>query len=432
MPTSIDRNSKPDTALLVLPDGAGSAALAVEASQYRNDNSLVDATTYVHETPSRRTAITYPREISLVLDLTNATVGVLLKHGEDAANSNYTYRVSVGLGGVITCRENGNVCVTGFLPGVGGTSKSYLIHWSTRAEGTSVRSELLLYNITDGGFSFSQATHAGGTTDLEWNLYLNGSAADAGPATLTRWRAARIGRRFHSTTEAKEDWLSERTPPSVSQLRRVGPLVPDRATLDLADDGSLAGPAHLWSGYSFRENDRRLVGPLLNLRVRNPLELVNTYAPAKWYRLAPGSSVLHMPIALLWYRPVPGKVNRARVRIFTRQWIEIGANTCEVQYRMYSMAGLPVAGEDPATLTYRYTAIAVLDTNHGSGDGEWLDLGELPLVVDDWGCTWLALAVSFDNDSGSALASDTSAYIHAVTVEPYYRAGDGGLDILNP
>lgn len=427
--TDLDRLSKPSTVFLSLPAGAGAAALATDVGQYRD--ALTNATSYAHESPSIRAALTYPRAVSLVVDLNRDDEGTLVDHGDGAGSS--SFRIHCAGSGLIQCYEDASVRISGTLPGIDGVTRRYLIHWASRLEGSGAKTELLLVNLGSGAILFAAASHAAGSTSEAYNLAINANGAGgADDIPIDRYRTVRIDRRFVTCVEAREDFIAERTPPTVSQVRRVGALVPDSSGLDIASDGSLAGPAHLWSGYTFRENDRRLVGPLVNLRVRNPLELTNIYAPAKWYRLAPGSSVLHMPISLLWYRPVPGKVNRAHVRIFVWQGIEVG-DTCPVEYRMYSMAGLPLAGEDAAPFFYRHTAIASLDTNHGSGDGEWLDLGALDLVTDDWGMTWLGLSISFDGDSGSSLANDTTAQVHAVTVEPYAETGGGGgLDIAYP
>lgn len=134
----------------------------------------------------------------------------------------------------------------------------------------------------------------------------------------------------------------------------------------------------------------------------------------------------------LFYRPVPGKVNRARVRIYVSQAATGEPLSAPVQWRMYSLAGLPVAGEPVGPLVYFKTATVGLEANHGAGEGEWVDLGALPLAVDSWGCTWLALALSVDEDSGDVLADLTYARVRAVTVDPYFEPDGGGLDILEP
>lgn len=424
--TSVNRNSKPDTALLVLPSGGGD--LVTDVSQHRT--VLTDNLTYTLEQPSTRTGLTFPRELSLIVDLNNTDTAVLLEHGEGAGNSNYTYRIQVS-GGVVTCKENGTTRVSVALPGVGGGAETFLISWCSRAEGSDVRSELYCHNLDDGSLAHAQATHAVGTTDADYGLFWNGDDTSTGLPAYSRYHALRVGRRFHSQAEQREDWVSQRTPPSTTQVRREAPLVPDGAANDVATDGSFAGPAHLAAGHTFLQNDRRLVGPIVNIRVLDPLTITHTFAPAEWWREAPDGSGRKLCTAFLWCRPV-AVCNRARVRVFIRQRVEVGDDTAEVRYRAWSIANLPLAGVPPKPIDYRYSSAGVCDTNHGAGVGEWLDLGALNLVHDDLGLTWLAISIDFDEDS--ELVADTNAYVHAVTFDPYYEANEngGGFDIEAP
>lgn len=427
MPTSINRNSKPDTVFLCLPEAAGLAACAVDVSQKRTD--LTSGTNTVSEANSDRTALTCPREVTVVVDLTNAETANLVEHGADANSANYTWRLRAAAG-TILAQENGSTRVSLTVPNPSGSAQKFLIHWSVRREGTSVRSELYVRNMATGGEAHAQATHAEATTSATHDTFAINSSLKL--AAMTRFYAVRVGRRFHSTAEAREDWVTETTPPTMTQVRRAAPLVPDRATLDIASDGSFAGPAYLWSACVFEQADRRLVGPLVNLRVHDPLRITVNYLPAAWWRTAPGDAAVRLCEALLFYRPVPLKVNRARVRLFVRQVIEIGDDTAPVRYRCYSLAGLPVVGEPVGPLVYHRTAAATCDTNHASGQGEWLDLGALPLAIDADGFTWLAVGVEID-ETDPGLAADSSAYVVAVTIEPYFEAPDGGaLDFADP
>ncbi|HEY8377300.1 MAG TPA: hypothetical protein VIK91_12480 [Nannocystis sp.] len=427
--TSIDRNSKPDTVFLALPDGAGVNALAADLSQYRTD--LTVTSNWASEVPSPRTGLAAVREVAIVIDLTNSDDAVLLLHGDGTVASN-TYYVRIASGSAIFA-ENGGSIATVPLPGVSASEKTFLLHWSTRPEGGSSRSECYVVNLTDGVSTIVQATHAVATTDESWGLYVNGSHAVNG-LDAARWRSLRVGRRFHSTAEAREDWVAQRTPPVTTQVRRDAVLVPHRKSLDLAADGAFAGPAYLWSGHAFEHGDRRLLGPLVNLRVLSPLEISKAFQDpiTAWWRAAPGDPDYKIAITHLWRRPVPGKVNRAHCRLFVRQEGDGGA-TAEVRYRVYSIAGLPVVGQPIGPLKYHRTAAGTCTTDHADAgvEGEWLDLGALALAVDDRGFTWLAVAVDFDDDS--ELIEDTTARILAVCIDPYFEPpGGGALDIAEP
>lgn len=429
MPTSINRNSKPDTVLLALPEKAGAAALATDVSQYRVN--LTNNTTYVSEANSARTAIDSPREIAVVVDVRSTDSGVILNHGNAGI---YGYRIVISSGGNVSLREAGNVRATATIPGLTGSARKCLIHWSQRPDGSDVRHELLVYNFITTKWAHGYGSATGTATSATDTLTIGASLAGASTWTggVGSFYSVRIGRRHHAQAEAREDWISETTPPATTQTRRGAPLVPARGSLDIGADGSFAGPSHLWPGHAFEQADRRLVGPLLNLRVRDPDGLDNVYSPNSWFRLAPGETVYHMPVNYLAYRPVPAKCNRARVRIYVSQAATGEPLSCPVQWRYYSIAGLPCIGEAPGPLTYYRTATVELEANHGAGEGEWLDLGALPLAVDDWGCTYLALAVSFDGDSYTELADLTYARVRAVTIDPYFEPAGGGLDIMEP
>jgi hypothetical protein len=429
MTTAISSYAKPDTVLLL--DMLATDPW-IDLSQHRTD--LTDNTTYVSEANSARSALGAPREIAIVVTVESGQEGILAQLG-DAGGYSWRVRISADM---VEVAENSILRASVELPSASKSAQGYLIHWSIHEDGGgSVRHELAVCNLDTEEWNHAQATTGAGTMDATDTLtigagYSGASPFDGGLAAIGK---VRIGRRFHSTAEAAEDWLGLTTPPAMTQVRRGAPLVPDRSTLDIADDGAFAGPAYLWSGHAFEQSDRRLVSPLVNLRVHDPIRLTHDAptqaATESWYRLAPGSSAMYLLLPYLFCRSVPGKVNRAHVRLHVRQTVEIGEETAEVRYRVYSMAGLPLVGEPVPPFTYRRTAVATCSVNHGgTGAGEWLDLGALALQVDSWGMTWLAVGAEFDADS--PLVADTRAYVQAVTVDPYALASGGGLDIALP
>ena len=428
--TAISTLAKPDTVLL-LDTSAGD--IFVDGSQYRTN--LTDNTTYVDEPYSARVAFRPPREIAIVVAASRDNSGVLAELGNAGG---YSWRVKINGASEVEVAEDGILRASVELPSLSKSASTYLVHWSSRLTTAGyIRHELAVYNFDAGEWAHAQATHAESFASSGHTLTVGAAAGgavayDGGLAAISK---VRIGRRFHSLTEAAEDWIGLTTPPTMTQVRRGAPLSPDRSTLDLASDGSFAGPAHLWSGHAFEQSDRRLVSPLVNLRVHDPIRISNDSqtdaATQAWWRLAPGSATTYLALPYLFYRAVPGKVNRARARIFVRHTIEIATATAEVSYRLYSLANLPVVGEPLGALSYRRTAAATCSTAHGAAPaGEWLDLGDLALEVDGWGCTWLALGIEFDQDS--PLVGDTRVHVHAVTVEPFALASGGGLDIALP
>lgn len=427
--TDINPKAKPDTRLL-LDAASAPGALQTDFSQERL--ALTNNTTWLSQSPSARTAIAAPREVTLVWDLQAADNGVMLRHGNSTTTG---YQVSYSSAtGLIECREGATVVVSVAPPGiVAGSDRKYLISWCQHPDGTSVRSELFVYNLS-GGTQMAHAarSHTPGAVNTGHTLTIgsgwNGTSPFSGGLDFY---FVRIGNRFHSTAEQREDWVALTNPPALTQQRRTAPLVPDRATLNVASEESLVGPALLWSAHTFAQSERRLVGPLVNTRVLDPLLFDHDYdAPnTAWWRPAPDDPAIRMCVNWLWYRPVPLRVNYAHVRVFVRQQNLPGIVTAEVRYRMYSLRGLPVVGEPAGPIEYHRTAQATCPFDHGPSaqGGQWLNLGALELAVDEWGHTWLAIGVSMDETSPHV--ANTLVQIFAVTVDPYFDpAGNDGLD----
>lgn len=418
--TALPRLSKADTIVLLEPSGAGAAALATDVGQERTN--LTNATTYVHESPSARAALTYPREISVVVDLNRNDIAVLVEHGNGTGS--YTYRMTVTEGAVV-CAENGVSRVTGSLT-VDGVVRRYMLHWSTRPEGTSVRHELLLVNMATNTVVFSTALAAAPTTNAAWNLYVNGDGAGGGSALpVTRYRTVRIGRRHHSTTEAWEDYISQTAPPSLTALQRTPLLTFPSSELPIAESGAFAGPAYLWAGAACRQADRRLVTALVNLQPRFPYVEANNYAPTRYFRDAYDDDAYHLSVRYLWGAWTHPKTNKVRARVFARVHENDGLpTTAPVYLRLYSIEGHPNA---PAK--YYYTTSAVISAANGTL-GAWVELGELPLARDAEGFTYLALAFSIGLDAGVPGEGSTRLTVRAVQIEPIYVESEGmGLDV---
>ena len=421
--TDIHAQAKPDTVLLL---DAVAADPYIDFSQYRTD--LADNTTYLDESPSARTAIDTDREISLVWDVTSGETGVLVEHGNGVT---YGYQVSVTAGNVIECRENGTLRVSLTMSGLTTSDRKVLIVWSKHRYDTEARSVLLFYNFTSTSFTIAQATHPTDTTSATDTLTIGAGYGGATPfAGGLDFYYVRIGRRFHSTTESREDWVTQSTQPSTTQTRRGAVLVPDRSTMtaSLAADGDFVGPAHLWAGHVFEQSDRRLAAPLVNVRpfVSMTIDYGHDMPITAWWSTPPGDSTLHACVSYLFRRPVPPKCNRGHVRAFVKLRDSGGTSPAAVTMRAYSIAGLPVVGQPGEPLVYRRTAATTHSTDDGSttGAGTWLSLGALDLVPDAEGMTWILVALKFDADDPDV--ADTTVRIFAVTIDPYHDPADDG------
>lgn len=426
--TALDTNSKADTVLLV--KGPGAANLITDLSEQRTN--LTNNTTYVSEAGSERAALVAPREVAIVVDLRSSDTAYLLEHGA-GDGVNFSYQVEV-FGATIKCNEAGGMVVSAVMPGVGMSPTKCLISWSVRPEGTGVRSELALYNFDADAWSVAVATHATGVTDPAWDLVINGDGAGAdGLADIGDFYSVRIGRRFHATTEAKEDWVDQTIPPALDARRRA-PILP--LATPLPGEGEFAGPVYGQALVNTRSVELRGVGPLVNMRPMLPFTETNAFDPPRFYRKPFDTNILNFCLRYFRHVIVPGKCNKARVRIHVQQWKTDagGEDQCTLHFRCYSMAYFHLFGAPPKPIVLTRTADATINENHTStGVGEWLDLGELMLSKEPDGLTFLALAFSFGLGAGGADEDNTSFRIKAWTVEPYRDDtnlnGDVDLDL---
>lgn len=422
--TTLNRNSKADTVFLGLKGDGGPDDMAVDISQERTD--LDYQTTYLREDSSARTAITTPREISLLFVAKTGDSGILINHGTNDGAS-YTFRIDI-TGGALRCLENGSVRCQVNLPGLAGSDREFVAQWSTRPEGSQVRSELIIINDTIGTLAFSFATHAVCTTSTSWNLQVAGYGNGASSAyDIGDINGVRIGKRAHSMPEAIEDWRAESTKPTLTATTRDA-VLPIDADTDIAAVGGFAGPAYLFGGAAARDADRRLVSPLVNVRAPAEFNIAkadHTDGSRKWFRPTPDDPAFYLSAQHFHYVPVPPNVSRAQVRIFVRVHT-IDAGPCDMLFAAYSAAGWPFAGEPAQDLTYHRTGNTICNTDHPSGGGEWLDLGDVQIARDDWGMSSFMIAHSFDNGDDSEAADETLFSILAIIVEPFSAPASSG------
>ena len=419
--TDLSRLSKSDTVFLCEPGGSGAAALATDIGQERT--SLTNNTTYVSESPSARAALSAPREVAVVVDLTNASSGVLLFHGNVGA---YGYRVRVNAG-AIEVSESALLLVSVTIPDMAAGARACLVSWCQREEGVDVVSEVAVCNLVTGAWAFGTATHSpnavSATDDLVIGAAFGGATTFSGG--VSAFHTVRLSRRFHATTEQAEDFVAETTPPAMTGRRRAPMATGPADELLISNEGQLAGPSFLWALAATRAADTRTVTPLVNVVPVSPYRETHDYQPERYFRQAPDSAVYHMPVRYLCHAYAAPKTNTAWVRVHvSAAHLFAGPAICPIQLRMYSLANLAVGQPGmPQPLAWHKTATTTI-TTPSSG---WLDLGALRLTKETSGLTYLALAFSFDLDAGTdPLAPDTAFVVNAITCEPYFKDLGGG------
>jgi hypothetical protein len=423
--TDLHANSKLDTVLLLDTD---LGSLGVDHSQYETD--LNNAGSYFDESPSARTAIAAPREVTVVFQFnTVAGSGTLVDHSGGGV---VDYRVEL-VGSSFRCIEGASTRASMALPGATTTTQTYLAQWSQFPEGTQVRSELAIYNFDTNAWVFATpSTHsAAAAPDPNRRLAVK-ARADGSNVFPQAIEKVRIGCRYHSQTEAMEDWVSATPTPSVGAAQRCEGTPVDRST-EIGGHGAFAGPAVIATGRATKQASRRLLSPLVNRQVASPLVLQSTYVPDEWHRVAWGATTSRLVLALLFRRPVPPVVRYAWVRVHVLQYT-VGAGVVPVYLRGYSFNRIPGLFTDGDQPTVFHTAETSINTNHtSSGAGEWLTLGLLPVARDSEGFSYFCISYDFNHDVADANLANTRLQIRAVTIEPYpsdSNDGPNGLDIL--
>jgi hypothetical protein len=415
---TLDRNSKADTRFLSDRAGGGVANLVTDISQWRL--SLTNLTTYATSTSSRL-AVRSPREISVVVRLATGDSGIVVNWG-NTAGTTYIYRITIAAG-VLQFGHNDGLLASVTPPSVGGSARTYVVHWSTDYDALAAGyfSELAVYDVTSATWAVSRVTHtqpqapAGGD---QFNLIGRGAGFSLFTGGMAAIDFVRIGCRFHSTTEAKEDWVAESSAPSVTGVQPVVELCPSSPvffTADPADDlsdalldeGTLAGPAELAAVLNAAAARKRLYSPAVNMVLNDPPTLQDSLTTNFFRDLYTGLSQAWLGLVFARYQPY--KANRLRVRVHVQAWIAAGApmgTAVSIDLSVSAMSGVPT------DLKPSINIVTITDDHTSTGVGQWYDLGALKVP----GFGYLAIGWVFGAGTGHA---HLRMKIKAVTMEPY-------------
>lgn len=425
--TALHRLSKLDTRVLV----DNSEDLFVDLSSYRTN--LTDGSTYFYEPTSGRTALDGERNLAIVVELTSSSSGTLLYHGA-TDGSDYTFQVYVD-GGTVFFNENGNNLARVDLPYIGGTPVEYVIAWSTFevvTTSTLHRHEFTVYAL--GAYVHKFATATPPTTSLTWQFNIGGYGAgtDVPSGFAAALKRARVGGRFVSHTEIREDFIAERSPPTVDGARRCEG-VPITHGTELDTHGSFAGPVYLAAGRGARQGMHRLMGPLVNCVSRSPHQLTSSYAPTNWHRIAWGADTSRLYLAWLFRRAVPPTARDLIARVHVNMWTA-GSDTVPVYLRLYSIAELPTVFTDVKQVAKFHTPEVSVEFDEGGvgGDGQWVELGTCRIARNAAGFSYFALAYDFNHDEADANLANTRLAVRALTIDPVPVDSTGepeGLDL---
>jgi len=414
MAYTLHRNSKADTRFLCDRDGGGAADLATDISQWRTD--LTNSTTYLTSTDTRL-AVRSPREISVVISIASANSRTILNWG-NTAGTVYIYRLGFS-GGVVQFGHNNATLATLAPPNLAVAARSYLIHYSTDYDvrAATYYSDMAVCDLATGTWITTRATHSqpnAAVASQQFNISGYGAGSNLFTGGLTAYSFVRVGCRFHTTTEAKEDWYAQSSAPSVTGVQPDVELAPSSTSFFTADPvedvsdaildaDTFAGPAEFAGTLNAWAGRKRLYSPIVNLVPRAPDTLDNTYSSTGMFAVG----LFYSSIGLLWRTQLPYLCDRVWVRVHVQAWIAAGApggTTVSLQlaaYRAKKLGGALIQGGNSSTITDNHTS---------SGTGQWYDF------VAFLSSGVFVLAYKFGTGTG---ASYLRAKIKGVTIEPY-------------
>lgn len=418
---TIDTNSKADTVFLSRASGGG---LTVDLSQWHDD--LTDEGGGIFTSSDNRFNLSSPREISIVIDANSSDEGFLTYYGDvDWNDASYVIRVS---GGTVLFYLGTSDIASIDLPNAGAFDKEYVIHWSTTydAQTTIYLSEMAVCETGTGTWSIKRAYHSEPPSNADWSFCLTGFPWDGSGVYTNTITAVRLSRRFHSTTEAREDWVSTSSDPLVygvsPDVVLHGTIASPFALLNtetlvgaVADTHAFAGPAHFWAATASHADRMRLYSPLVNVGPNNPMELSAGGSASAWHTDSPLGSY-RMPLSYLFSRPIPGGCDAARVRLHIQGWRNVGypvGTSMDVGFRVFALSKLP---GQPGALKWGQSNAITVSTDHGSsGVGEWYDCGIVNIPVQPFQICHFAVGYKFPNTTGQ---SYKRCKIKHVTIEP--------------
>ena len=428
MPTSLNTNSKADT--VFFGDSSGGGNLYTDLSQF--GTGLTNNTTYLSSTDDRF-AITSPRELALVVELTNTDSGILLYYGANGGAS-FTYKIQVVSSTIRFYHNSSGTPLATIAPwGLSATERTYVIHWSTCPDyvGGTYLSEFAVYDVTSGTWSIARATHSAPTVDLSHSLGVGATGNGTTPfsGNVADIKKVRIGRRFHSTTEAREDWValtSAPTPAGAYEVPDHCPHMTDPYSTTnsedvgeaLANDYAFGGPASWLGVVNTSKHRMRLYSPVVNqVSVPDPVVLNHFSQPGERYGSAPDGSGYLISIYYFWRRPVPSNAAYLKCRAHVQTYLEMGyplGSTVSISFRVYSLDRMP---HEPGVQWSRSSTVTRTTNDGASGVGAWIDMGDLVLrrCKDNPDHTYLALAFYVTPSVGDDY---NWCKVKAVTIEP--------------
>lgn len=422
-----DALAKQDTLFLAQDAGGGIADLAVDRSQYL-DNQATGATWTFEAAPASRFNLSNQWCYEFDFTCDNTDTGRLFQYDCATAASDLSLRISAG--GIMAIIINNAVAGTTLtLPGISGSDQRFVFQWSAEANTDTTGASdalthyLCAWNLNTGAFDKTRLTTVVRPTQTGAMVVWAGTTAGSNPFTGTP-HGVRMSGRLHSTTETAHDFVSSlSTPGTMTQTEDQG--LPVSSSIGFAGSSHFHGPAAAWATDATRRMFQRLMSPLWNECMRISTELSQGELDAiddPWIRGAPGDTAWRMHLSHLRGYPVPPGATHLWARVQLRSYVT-SSTAVPLGVRLYSLNRNPAS---VGALT-SYYAEEVVDRDDAAVEGSYVLKLRLPIARDDDGFTWLALAFNVDPNDASSNDNRERVRVQAVHVVPICCDEQGGL-----
>lgn len=385
------------------------ASLATDDSGQATN--LTAGTNCVYESSSTRADLTDTRTVDFVARFNDTDTGYMFSY--------HTSRITLSSGGQLDVFINGSNILSHTIANItAATDEDFVISWATMPNplttgaGDAYVSDLHIWNDTLGTYETARTTHpaqtspGGGGALFIWGASSTGGAnAFAGSMTALRLSSA-----CHSSIETANCYIAATSTPTLHGVDKLEFPVPTRDS-GIGDDGHFVGPVLAMAAAAQRQNDMRLVGPLVNE------VCVGDWAEDSAWTRANGKYVWHGEF--LRRRPVPKQCNRLIFRAHVQQ-NAASAQDFDIRFISSNRPGIKsVDGSPPVSETYFGDVTRNADDGTGTTGGAWVESGPVRIALDEYGYTYLWIALD-----GSSL---TDYRIRAWSVEPIYLDDPGGF-----
>jgi hypothetical protein len=422
--------AKQDTLYLGVDGGGGITDLAVDLSQY-DDDQATGATWHFEAAPATRFNLTTEWCGEFDVDCNDTDTGRFFTY--DCATAASDYYLNLAAGGVVTAVLNSTTVATLTLPGIAVGDQQYVVQWSvqpnplTTGAANALRSELCAWNVDTGAFDKAVATHV--VRPAETGAMNIWAARTTGTTPFTGVpHAVRFGERFHSASEAYVDFVASVSEPStVIDTTCEHESLPADTTTGIHGRDNFHGPAALWAADKVNRLERRLLSPLYNKRFRDTptwTDALLSATDAK-VRAAPNETQYRMVLGWLQVAPAPETCSHLWVRCHVFSRAGAGA-AVPVGVRFYSMSALPgELGFQEAHVT----EVVTRDDEVGVTFGQWDVESLVPIKRNADGKTYLAIALCVDPASASANDANSQIIVYGCHAVPCFKPVQGGFPV---